>query len=382
MAKKQDKLNLDDIDFDAAFNPEEDGSPRLPLDDDDDNKNDDQPPKGEDVDTDDESDDDDSEDENLDDDDSSDESDKVKDDKDNKDKKDDDDDDDDEDSDELPPLVDEVKGLLGFDIEDEFEDTPEGLVELTKSAATKMADTQLKELFDAMPDVEQYMQFRLQGGDSSQFFETFYGETDYSTTQVKEDDIAMQEHLVRRAMELKGIDQEDIKTSVEEFKNTGILQSQAEIARRGLVKYQSREKERLLQEQQKQAEEVQKQTDAYWTEVTETIQKSNELRGIPISEKDKKELMDYVSKPVRDGMSAFQIAMNEAPTDVYLAIAALLKRDFNLDGIVSRKASSLKANNLRERMSKSKEKLKSKGERSKGRVDNPSFDALDLSIGT
>jgi len=379
MAKKQDKLNLDDIDFDAAFNPEEDGTPRLPLDDDDDRKTDDQPPKGEEVDNDDDSDDDDGEDESLDDDDSSDESNKVKDDKN---KGDDDDEDDEEGSDELPPLVDEVRGLLGFDIEDEFEDTPEGLVELTKRAATKMADTQLKELFDAMPDVEQYMQFRLQGGDSAQFFETFYGETDYETTQVKEDDIAMQEHLVRRAMELKGFEQEDIKTSVEEFKNTGILQSQAEMARKGLVKYQSREKERLLKEQERQAQEVQKQTEAYWTEVTETIQKSNELRGIPISEKDKKELMDYVSKPVRDGMSAFQVAMNEAPTDVYLAIAALLKRDFNLDGIVSRKASSLKANNLRERMSKSKDKLKSKGQQTKGRVDNPSFDALDLSIGT
>lgn len=380
MAKtqKQEKLNLDDIDFDAAMGVEfEDAPEDLKLDTLGDEKDDVQPSPEDNVE---DSEDDDSED--TEDDESTDDKEaKSKEGSDDDQEDDEDSDDDDEnEGDELPPLINEVRNLLGIDIDDEFEDTTEGLVELTKKAASKMADTQLDELFEALPDVEQYLKYRLQGGDSAQFFSTFYGNVDYETTEVKEDDVNLQEHLVRQAMELKGFETDDIKKSVEEFKNTGILHSQAQMARKGLAKYQQREQTRLLEEQERTAAEAQQQTQKFWDEVSTTIQESRELHGIPISEKDKKELLNYVARPGKNGLSEFQVAMNEAPTDVYLAIAALMKRNFDLSGLVSRKASTKQAQDLRNRLSKTKQTLRSKDQKSKGNVKEPDFESLDLSI--
>ena len=279
------------------------------------------------------------------------------------------------------PLVLEIKDLLGFDLGDgEFEDTPEGLVELTKAAGEKIAETQLDELFNALPDVKQYMQFRLQGGDSAQFFNTFYGEVDYGTLEVKEDDVASQEHLVRQAMALKGFDQEDINDSVTEFRNSGILHSQATKAQKGLAKHQGREKAALIEQQEREAAQAAEQTQNFWQNVEQTVKSNSEFRGIPVSEREKNDLLSFISKPVKEGLSAFQIAMNEAPVDVYLAIAALMKRDFNLEGLVARKASTQKARSLRDKLSKSNERLKSKAEKPRSMVNNPDIGDLDLTI--
>jgi hypothetical protein len=57
-----------------------------------------------------------------------------------------------------------------------------------------------------------------------------------------------------------------------------------------------------------------------------------------------------------------------------------MKRDFDLSGIVSRKAKTETAKTLRDRLNKGKDKLRTKAEGRKGVVANPSFDALDLTI--
>jgi len=360
---KNDKLNLDDIDFDAALGVETEEAPQgLELDNLDGTKDD-----GQQADT--------ATDEET----KTDESGETQDDSGTNDAADGEADTTVDDGEELT-LVAEIRGALGFEIEGDFEDTPEGLVNLAKAAASRVAQEQLDELFGALPDVQQYLQFRLNGGDSAQFFNTFYGDVNYSELKLEEQDSVTQEHLVRQAMILKGFEPEDVTESIQEFKNSGILYSQAQKAQKGLAKHQQREQARLVQEQERAAQEAQQQAETFWRTANETVQKSNELRGIPISEKDKKELIDYVSRPIKDGMSAFQVAMNEAPMDVYLAIAALMKRDFDLTGLVSRKAKTEQAKSLRERLSKGNEKLRSKPEGKKGVVDKPDFDTLDLTI--
>jgi hypothetical protein len=358
--KNTDKLNLDDIDFDSALGGMDDDAPdgmTIPVDDEVEDNIEDVVEETEASEEETEENNDEAADETT-----------------------DEETDDDETSNDVDTVVGEIRKKLGFEIDGDFDDTPDGLLELTKAAASKVADEQLDELFKAMPDVEQYLKYRLQGGDSAKFFNTFYGDVDYGSLDLQEEDTVTQEHLVRQAMELKGFEREDIEESVQEFKNSGLLHSQASKALKGLAKHQVREQGRLIEEQERAAAQAQAQSADYWKEVETTLQGSSEFRGIPVSEKEKRDLLEYLSKPVQDGLSAFQIALNQAPVDVYLAIASLMKKDFNIDGIVSRKAKTQQAQTLKEKLSKSKESLKSRAQKPKGIVDKPDFDSLELSL--
>ena len=279
-------------------------------------------------------------------------------------------------------LVDELRTRLGIETDASFEDNVDGLVELSREAAGQLAEQQLTTLFAEYPDIEEYMQFRLQGGDANLFFETMYPTEDYATLTVGEDDTPLQERLVRKALVAMGNEEEDIASAIEEYKTSGILHSQAQRSLKGLIKHQSREKEQLTQRQQGVADQEAKDQEAHLKEVNDTIKNSADFHGIVVSEKDKAEFATYVSTPVQNGQSQFQIDMQEAPTDIYLAIAALMKRKFNLDGIVTRKAKSLNASNMRERLkNNSQEKLRSQEDGDKGHTDIVNVGDLNLSLG-
>jgi hypothetical protein len=181
-------------------------------------------------------------------------------------------------------------------------------------------------------------------------------------------------------MALKGFESDDIQESIQEFKNSGLLHSQASKALKGLTKHQATQRQQLVEQQEREALDSVERNKTYWASVQKTLTDSNEFRGIPISEKEKSEMLQYLSQPVKDGLSAFQVAMNEAPVDVVLAIAALMKRNFNLDGLVTRKAKTEQAKGLREQLSKNRERAASKASRAKGTVEKPDFASLDLSL--
>ncbi len=290
-------------------------------------------------------------------------------------------DDDDGDGEKEETLVDELRTRLGIETENTFDDDVDGLVELAREAAGQLAEQQLTTLFGEYPDIEQYMQFRLNGGTANSFFETMYPTEDYATLTVGEDDAPLQERLVRKALIAMGHEEEDVSAAIDEYKTSGILHSQAQRSLKGLIKHQSREKEQLIEQQNSVASQDAKDQEAYLKEVQELIDTSADFHGIVISEKEKGSFANYVSTPVQNGQSQFQIDMQEAPTDIYLAIAALMKRKFNLDGIVTRRAKSLNANNMRDRLKKnSQEKLRSQEDGDKGHVDKVNIGDLDLSL--
>ena len=290
-----------------------------------------------------------------------------------------------EDSDEVEEeltLVDEIKQMLGYEFgEDvEFEDSAEGLVDLTKAAASKMAEIQLESLFDAYPDVKQYMVYRSQGGDSAQFFRTFFGDVDFSTIDLEENDTVSQEQVVRRALEAQGFEPPDITEAVSEMKNSGTLYTQSQRYQKVLAKEQKKSKEELLRNQEREAKAAEAEREKFVEDMNTTIRQSKQFHGIPISEKEKASLVDFILKFDEDGTSAFQKALANAPIETHLAIATLIKRNFNLDGVVTRKAKSQNAQTLRDKLLKSKERKASKSSRSKGVVENPDFNTLDFSL--
>ena len=277
-------------------------------------------------------------------------------------------------------LVDELIQRLGLETDQAFDDNVDGLVSLAREASVQLAEQQLSTLFTEYPDLELYTQFRLNGGASELFFETMYPSEDYSTLIVGEDDTQLQERLVRKALVAMGQDEDDIKAAIAEFKASDILHSQAQRSLKGLVKRQSSEKEQLVKSQAQLAAQEAKDQDAYLKTVKDTITKSSDFRGVVVSEKDKGEFHSYVSNPVKNGQSQFQLDMEEAPMDIYLAIAALMKNGFDLSGIITRRATTLEAGKLRDRLKKNQDKLRSQSDDGKGLKLEVNADDLDLQL--
>ena len=256
-------------------------------------------------------------------------------------------------SDEDIPLTKELATMFGFEFEEEFEDSVEGILNLTKTAATKLAEQELDEIFNEHPQVKSLLEYLNLGGDPNKFMDTTFPETDYTTIELTDDE-RQHEMLVTQELLLKGYTQEDIQAELEDYKAGGILENKAKRALVTLKKHQVAEKEAIVENQRKEFENQQREIEKYWNGVNDTITKSTQFKGLTIPEADKKGLFDYISKPVKDGKSQRDLDVEASDMETRLAVDYLLMKKFNLSNLVVNKAKSLQAKSLRDRLQRSK----------------------------
>ena len=66
-------------------------------------------------------------------------------------------------------VVGDILERLGYDTENEYDDTTDGLLQLTQDVGSQIAEDQLDQLFEKFPLVKNHLQYVLSGGDSQQF---------------------------------------------------------------------------------------------------------------------------------------------------------------------------------------------------------------------
>lgn len=279
---------------------------------------------------------------------------------------------------EEPTVIQDVIKQLGIEIEGDLEDSVEGIVSLTKQASAQLAKQELDALFSELPDVQKYLQFRLNGGDADKFFTTHYKDDDYSSIELKEDDSILQERIVRQELVNRGLEKEDIEETIKDLSNSDLLYSQAQRSLKLLARDQKKSQEELFEQQDALAKQAAKEQLEYVAEVKTKIDKASDFKGIRVTETEKKELSQYVTSPVANGLSQFQIDMEQADTDTLLAIASLMRKKFNIEGLISNKAKTLKANQLRNRLKGSKKELRSETKKEFEMSKKPNLDNLEF----
>ena len=250
-------------------------------------------------------------------------------------------------------LVNELMEKFGFEFEDEFDDTIDGITTLTRKAAEKFAEQELDTLFDTYPEVKNLLEYMSLGGDPSKYINTKFPETDYNTIELTDNE-KQHEALVTQELLLKGYAQEDIQAELEDYKAGGILENKAKRALVSLKKNQVAEQKTILAKQQEQYEVKQREIETFWDGVNDTISKASQFKGLNVPESDKKAFFDYLSKPVTDGKSQRDLDVEAADTETRLAIDYLLMKKFNLSNLVTNKAKTLQAKSLRDRLQRSK----------------------------
>jgi len=276
-------------------------------------------------------------------------------------------------------VVGEVLKSLGYDIGDKtYDDTSEGIVELTKDVGTKIAQDHMKELMEAFPLVKNHLEYVMSGGDSEQFMATYDPKQDYALLNIGETDTHMQKMLIANYFKFKGHDDAFIKEMVEDYEDGGKLFNKSQIAQKTLVNAQKEQRAHKLNEQKQMAAKQREDTKHFWNDVYSTIDKSKEFSGIRVPQNEKKKFFNYLSNPVtKDGFTQRDKDHNDASLEVKLAIDYLMFKGFKLDDIIKNKVGTAKAKDLKSRLKQSEKRVKS----AKGAARrNTGFDIEDLDL--
>jgi|688.fasta_scaffold45757_2 hypothetical protein len=291
----------------------------------------------------------------------------------------DDDESDEEDSEESGSVAESIAKALGYDIENDYADTEEGLVEFTKDIAQNIAEDQLNELFQQFPLVQKHLDFVLAGGDSEKFFQAYNPNLDYSQYEIDQNDSRTQKAFVSEYFKSKGHDEEFIKDMLEDYEDSGKLYDKAVVAQKQLATIQSKEREQIVEQQKREKQEQEKAQEEFWENVASTIDQGKEFAGIRIPEKEKAKFFDYISAPVdKSGRTRRDMDYSNSELDVKLAIDYLMYKGMNLQDIITTKAKTESVKSLRDKIQRNEERVKNYGKVEKNRAKKFDPDQLDM----
>lgn len=238
---------------------------------------------------------------------------------------------------------------LGYDVEGDFSEDYDGLADYTTAVASKIANEQLEKIFEAMPDVKEYFQYRANNGDPLRYFEAQQAEMDYNSLQLDEN-VAVQKRVVIDGMRSAGFADEDISRMVESYEDAGILKDNAGIYLQQLQRNQASQKENLLAQQEQQATEQRAAAEAYWTEVQATINTGN-LKGLQIPTRQRGKFYEWMTTPTNDqGTTQRDLDRQNIDQETALAVEYLLFQGFDLKKLATSAASTQKVSSLKSKL--------------------------------
>lgn len=247
-----------------------------------------------------------------------------------------------------PEIAQYVQDKLAEELGWEFEDSE-------KFKSVKDVVAFLKEVVDAN-SVPQYANeeigklndFVANGGKIEDYIKTTKGEVDVETIDLSNEN--NQKSVIRELLKEKGYSESRINRSIDRYVDAGVLEDEAEDAVELLKEIREEKSEKLLKDQEKQKEVLEQQKQKYIEDVELTVNTLESVRGIPISDKEKKQLMDYIFKPTADGRTKYQKDYVSSVKNLIESAYFTMKGDTFIQK-VQRKANSDAAINLKKKLS-------------------------------
>ena len=211
------------------------------------------------------------------------------------------------DSPDFSPFMEALHEKFGWEFDEETleENSLDGVVNHLSSIVKTNVESLLdEELSVGDGTLKKLHEFVKNGGDPKRFMEVYYNPINYAEINLEDENI--QERAVRDLLEKQGYDSEEINDKLDNYKDSGILEKEAKMAKKKLSFLQDKDKETLLERQKEEIKAKEKQDNEYWDEVKTTINKWDKVGDFPIADKDKNTFFDYLNKKDRDGLTAYQ----------------------------------------------------------------------------
>jgi hypothetical protein len=208
----------------------------------------------------------------------------------------------------------------------------------------------------ASDEIRELDEFIKQGGNVKEYFSSLYS-TEVDPDKVDITKETNQKTVIRENLRNRGYSEARIEKLVSRYEELGALEEEAQDSLEELKDFKEKTKKQLLEQTKKQHEESVRSQLTFVRNVESLIKDVKDIRGIPISEKDKRSLTEYIFKPTASGRTSYQEEYNSDLKNLIESAFFTMKKN-TLVQQIERKASTDAVKNL-------KLKLKAKGKSTK-----------------
>ena len=245
----------------------------------------------------------------------------------------------------------ELFNKFGFELDEDTKfESLEDVVEFVKEVIEENSKPEY-----SSEEVAAIDKFVKDGGKISDYIKTIHGGIDVDSIDLTNE--SNQKAVIRENLKNKGYSEVRIQKMIDRYEDSGVLAEEAEDALDLVKEYKENTSKKLLEDQEKANKEQKQAQLNYIRSVESTIRDISEIRGVPITQKEKKELMDYIFKPSADGMTAFQKDYVKSHKNLIESAYFTMKGD----GLVKK----IQRNSASEAAKSLKMKLAEKGKRAK-----------------
>ena len=201
-------------------------------------------------------------------------------------------------------------------------------------------------------DAKAFIKFKIQGGDTSEFFKTYQNTSEITLGDIEDEDY--QDNLIRYQLQKEGWDKDEIEDRLEFLTESNKKAKFAERYHDRLIKEQEKEKQALVKQAEEQKIRAKQQEEQFRVSIKDTLDTNKEINGIKFTDKDKGNLINFLTKKekLEDGrvITGFQKKLSESfndPKKIAL-LAKILNDDFDFSSFeksaITKKTKEIKRN--------------------------------------
>ena len=201
-------------------------------------------------------------------------------------------------------------------------------------------------------DAKAFIKFKIQGGDTSEFFKTYQSTSEITLGDIEDEDY--QDNLIRYQLQKEGWDKDEIEDRLEFLTESNKKSKFAERYHDRLIKEQEKEKQALVKQAEEQKIRAKQQEEQFRVSIKDTLDTNKEINGIKFTDKDKNNLINFLTKKekLEDGrvITGFQKKLSESfndPKKIAL-LAKILNDDFDFSSFeksaITKKTKEIKRN--------------------------------------
>lgn len=246
----------------------------------------------------------------------------------------------------------------------------------------KIKENAYRQISEELPDEGKRLISFLRNGGKVEDFTDVYGFDVNNLDPIENSEDVVRTYYKTFSPDMEDADVEDIITNL---KDTGKLENNSEKFHKKLVDLQTKQRNELVQNQEKAYQETLKQRDATIKNIGEMIDKSDNFSNIPVAKDKKQEFKDFIFKAsikLPDGSKVTPYAhkkMQEGKDysnflrDAYLAFI-----DYKFEPMVEKKTETKVTKKVHERLKNALNIPKSSktGEELEGKQDNKVWDQI------
>ena len=205
---------------------------------------------------------------------------------------------------------------------------------------------------DLDEDAQAFIKFKLQGGNTTDFFKTYQNASEIAPGNIEDEDY--QDSLIRYQLEKEGWDRDEIEDRLEFLTESNKKSKFAEKYHNRLVQEQEKEKQALVKQAEEQKARAKQQEEQFRVSIKDTLDTNKEINGIKFSDKDKNGLINFLTKreKLEDGrvVTGFQRKLSESFSDPkkIALLAKILNDDFDFSSFeksaITKKTKEIKRN--------------------------------------